>query len=93
MNTDQQLGYDLAKGASLALGKIFCIVAVALRILMTITQYFGEGMDDSDQDTWHRSDLRVLRDAKTGIEYLSDGHGGLVTRGINKQIAEQPNNE
>jgi len=37
-------------------------------------------MDDSDTSFFNRSDLKVHVDAKTGIEYLSDGNGGLIRR-------------
>jgi hypothetical protein len=39
------------------------------------------GTDDSDVDGWHRSGMSVLTDHKTGLQYLSDGHGGMIRRG------------
>lgn len=81
MNEAQKLGYDFAAGACICLLKV-AIAYIILRLLLsTLCAYYGIGVDDSDQGPWHRSDLRVLRDAKTGIEYLSDGHGGLIKRG------------
>lgn len=40
----------------------------------------GWGMESSDKSRWNRSGLTIRTDQKTGIEYLSDGHGGLVRR-------------
>lgn len=45
-----------------------------LRILL------GVGVDDSDASKWERSGMKILTDHKTGIQYLSDGKGGMVRR-------------
>lgn len=40
----------------------------------------GFGVDSTDRSSWVRSGLRLHIDAKTGVQYLSDGNGGLIVR-------------
>lgn len=49
--------------------------------VMLAANTFNLRTDDSDLDGWHRSGFTILTDHKTGLQYLSDGHGGLVLRG------------
>jgi hypothetical protein len=56
------------------------LVAAAI-VVHVLDNYFDIGTDDSDLDGWHRSGFTILTDHKTGLQYLSDGHGGLVLRG------------
>lgn len=73
-------GYDFMEGALRCLSKyvlIFFMVAIALNM---VRNWLAWDTDDSDKDGWHRSGLQIHTDAKTGIQYLSDGHGGLVRR-------------
>lgn len=80
MNTKQTEGYELAKGAARYIVECLIIGLVLVYGFNLLRLTFGWGMDDSDKSQWSRSGLMVHTDAKTGIEYLSDGHGGLVRR-------------
>lgn len=75
-----QRGYDYARGALSAVSLYVCVALLALIVLNFARNRFGWGVDDSDKDGRNRSGLRVHVDHKTGIEYLSDGNGGLVRR-------------
>jgi hypothetical protein len=83
MNDDdkQREGYDLAKGACAYLSQIVTVIFLIWLITNMIRWATGFGTDDSDLSGWTRSGFRVLVDYKTGIEYLSDGKGGLIRRG------------
>lgn len=80
MNTEQQKGYDLTKGCLLCLGRYFIIWWAIISALNLAGNSLGWGLDDSDQDAWNRSGLTIHTDAKTGVQYLSDGHGGMIRR-------------
>ena len=70
-----------------------CFVIACLGLAFSfIARKSGWGLDDSDRDTWHRSGMRVLFDAKTGAEYLSDGRGGMVLRESRAESAPHPSN-
>ena len=77
-----QKGYNVARGAIRYITKIGCIYIAIILALSLLRTLFGFGIDDSDKDTWHRSGVTVITDYKTGIQYLSDGHGGMVQRGV-----------
>ena len=80
MTTKQKEGYDLARGVTIYVGQIL-LLGIGIVLLMTaVRNGLGWGLDDTDKDAWHRSGLTIHTDAKTGIEYLSDGQGGLVKR-------------
>ena len=51
---------------------VFCVIAGV------VWNYFTP-LDDCDRDRWHRCDMTVLTDQKTGKQYLKAG-GGLVER-------------
>lgn len=76
----EEAGYGLAKGAFRYLGYIFCPIIILLALLMAGQAIFGWGIDDTDVSGWDRSGLRLHLDAKTGVQYLSDGKGGLTPR-------------
>ena len=76
----QELGYHFAKGVFLYFSGIIVVGLLVLTLWSFARNLFGWGTDDSDINGRNRSGLRVHVDAKTGIEYLSDGHGGLVRR-------------
>lgn len=84
MNTTKQLGHDFISGAIHYVLRVLLIWAVLLIIYACARNIFGWGLDSTDIDGWHRSGLRVHIDAKTGIEYLSDGRGGLIRRYTNE---------
>lgn len=58
---------------------ILIIAGVIISYLIGLTPF---GRDDSDSQKWGggRSNMKILTDALTGCQYLSDGHGGLVPR-------------
>lgn len=80
MNTDQQKGYDFAKGVARYLAHCFLWGILLLGAVALFRNSLGWGVDGTDRDGWNRSGLRIHVDAKTGVEYLSDGKGGLVRR-------------
>ncbi len=80
MTPKETEGYEWTKGAVTFIGRTLMVGLVIVLIFNAIRWQFGLGMDDSDTNGFNRSGFRVLKDAKTGIEYLSDGHGGLVKR-------------
>ena len=80
MNTDQQKGYDFAKGVARYLAHCVLWGILLLGAFALLRNSLGWGMDATDRDGWNRSGLRIHVDAETGVEYLSDGKGGLVRR-------------
>lgn len=80
MNTNEQKGYDYARGACWYLVKIFFLYLVINTGYATLRNVLDWGVDDSDIGGWNRSGLTIHTDAKTGVQYLSDGRGGLVRR-------------
>lgn len=81
MNDKQQEGYDLANGACQYLSQVALVFFLIFLISNALRWMTGFGTDDSDLSGWKRSGFKVLVDHKTGIEYLSDGNGGLIRRG------------
>lgn len=80
MNTEQQKGYDFTLGCMRCLGKYLIIGWLLVTGYNLARNSFAWGLDDSDRDGRNRSGLAVHTDAKTGVQYLSDGKGGLVRR-------------
>jgi hypothetical protein len=76
MEISSIIGHGIIKGF---LG-ICTIYVIAVLLINASYWVFGWGMDDSDKSSRERSGLMVLIDYKTGIEYLSDGKGGLIQR-------------
>jgi hypothetical protein len=73
------LGTYFTLGAAGVIFKLmvwFCLGAFLFLLLIHILS----PTDDSDYGRFNRSDLKVHTDAKTGIQYLSDGHGGIIVR-------------
>jgi hypothetical protein len=75
MNYREKQGYDWTKGALRCIA-VYFLIGLALSLAWNLVQE----VDDSDQSRWHRSGLKVHTDAKTGVQYLSDGKGGLIRR-------------
>jgi len=79
-----QAGYSLAQGAWLFVwGLIKAAVVIAAVICFAIVMWrntFNIGTDSTDYSGWKRSGLTLHTDALTGLQYLSDGHGGLTPR-------------
>ena len=80
MTEKEREGYEWAWGVSRHAGEIIIAAALIGSVLLLLRIMLSIGVDDSDQNGWKRSGLKIHKDAKTGIEYLSDGNGGLVRR-------------
>lgn len=82
MTIKEEAGYFWMKGALKAVSGQVLFAMFLLFVWYVIRLSLGIGMDDSDSGPWGRSGLTVHTDAKTGIQYLSDGHGGMVRREV-----------
>lgn len=60
------------------------IITLIILIIMFVRNQFNFGLDDSDLDGWNRSGFEVLKDYKTGKEYLY--RNGII---INRETGEQ----
>ena len=61
--------------------KRFAITVIIIIVAWNVARWtFGFGMDNTDASSWSRSGLVVHVDALTGVQYLSDGKGGLIKR-------------
>ena len=60
------------------------IIILIILIIMLVRNQFDFGLDDSDLDGWNRSGFEVLKDHKTGKEYLY--RNGII---INRETGEQ----
>lgn len=61
--------------------KFVALLALLVLVFNLLRYRYGWGRDDSDGPRWfQRSDMRVLTDHKTGVEYLSTQNGGLCVR-------------
>ena len=80
MTDQQQDGYDFAKGLLICVGKFAALGWLTILAITLFANWLAIGVDDSDRDAWHRSGLTIHTDAKTGVQYLSDGKGGLIVR-------------
>ena len=60
------------------------IIILIILIVMLVRNQFDFGLDDSDLDGWNRSGFEVLKDHKTGKEYLY--RNGII---INRETGEQ----
>ena len=60
------------------------IIILIILIIMLVRNQFDFGFDDSDLDGWNRSGFEILKDYKTGKEYLY--RDGII---INRETGEQ----
>lgn len=60
------------------------LIIVIILIIMLVRNQFDFGLDDSDLDGWNRSGFEILKDYKTGKEYLY--RDGII---INRETGEQ----
>ena len=60
------------------------VIILIILIVMLVRNQFDFGLDDSDLDGWNRSGFEVLKDYKTGKEYLY--RNGII---INRETGEQ----
>lgn len=59
-------------------------IILIILIVMLVRNQFDFGLDDSDLDGWNRSSFEILKDYKTGKEYLYKD--GII---INRETGEQ----
>jgi hypothetical protein len=76
----QELGVAIGRGIVKQLADYAMIFLVVSLVVSLARSYFGWGADDSDRSRWERSGLAVKTDHKTGVQYLSDGKGGMMVR-------------
>ena len=60
------------------------VLILIILIIMLVRNQFDFGLDDSDLDGWNRSGFEILKDYKTGKEYLYID--GII---INRETGEQ----
>ena len=60
------------------------VIVLIILIVMLVRNQFDFGLDDSDLNGWNRSGFEVLKDHKTGKEYLY--RNGII---INRETGEQ----
>lgn len=84
----ERIGKNLMEGALTAIAWTALSIVCFAAVLTLLSNWTDWGVDDSDASSWNRSGFKVMTDHKTGIQYLSDGHGGLIER--KKVPAEQP---
>ncbi len=60
------------------------VIILIILIVMLVRNQFDFGLDDSDLDGWNKSGFEVLKDHKTGKEYLY--RNGII---INRETGEQ----
>ena len=77
----QKIGANLAAGFIKTLGIYVILGIAAVSLYVVFMNAFSIGTDNSDENGWSRSGLKIHRDHKTGIEYLSTKDGALICRG------------
>ena len=60
------------------------VIILIILIVVLVKNQFDFGLDDSDLDGWNRSGFEILKDYKTGKEYLY--RNGII---INRETGEQ----
>ena len=60
------------------------VIILIILIIMLVRNQFDFGLDDSDLNGWNRSGFEILKDYKTGKEYLY--RDGII---INRETGEQ----
>jgi hypothetical protein len=63
------------------------IIILIILIVMLVKNQFDFGLDDSDLDGWNKSGFEVLKDHKTGKEYLYK-NGIIINRETGEQIGK-----
>lgn len=80
MTLKEQEGYEFANGVIWQIWRWGVAWFIGAMLVAALLKWQAFNMNDSDKDKWNRSGFRVMTDYKTGIQYLSDGCGGLVKR-------------
>lgn len=76
----EKSGEAYTRGAIKAIiAQVICLLVIWFGFQLS-RNIFAWGLDDSDKSAWERSGFSVMIDHKTGLEYLSDGKGGLILR-------------
>lgn len=76
----KKVGEGLMDGAFNSVGKFVMLYLLVVFALWLFGGISGVTTDDTDASSWHRSGFRIMTDARTGLQYLSDGKGGLILR-------------
>lgn len=76
----EKKGYWLACGFTRKLAEILIIGFLFVAIYNGARYVFEWGKDDTDPSGKGRSGLTLYTDHGTGVQYLSDGKGGLTPR-------------
>lgn len=76
------IGKSIANGFVTEVSTLLLFVLIAILVFNLARWAFGFGTDDSDKDgsLSGRSGMSVKTDHKTGVQYLSDGKGGMCVR-------------
>lgn len=76
----KKVGEGLMDGFLNSAGKLVLLYLVIVFALWLFVGITSVSVDDSDVSSWKRSGFKIMTDARTGLQYLSDGKGGLVLR-------------
>jgi len=76
----QELGQAIGRGIVKELAHYVLVFLAVSLVLKYVSGYFGWWTDDSDKSGFERSGLSIKTDHKTGVQYLSDGKGGMMVR-------------
>ncbi len=74
------IGKEFAAGVVDEITTLLVVIVGFSFLIYLIAGFFNLALDDSDKSGFERSNLKVHTDYKTGIQYLSDGKGGLIKR-------------
>lgn len=78
LNNIKDIGYHFSYGSVRCIAEVVLLSALVIFILAIIWGFYGIGVDDSDESAWHRSNLTIYTDAKTGVQYVGTKHGLTV---------------
>jgi len=65
----------IAQGVFYGLLYMLVLVTISMWMSGVFRGITGIGSDDCDKSAWHVCGANVITDAKTGLQYLSTGHG------------------
>jgi len=75
-----EFGREFCKGAMQWIGFLFVIGLLIAFAYHFCRAEWGWALDNTDLNGWNRSGMTLHIDYKTGVQYLSDGDGGMVPR-------------
>ncbi len=75
-----KFGREFTNGALYEISKWLWFPCLLILVLLVMRNTFEIGLDTTDKSGWKRSGLSLHIDNATGVEYLSDSHGGLHVR-------------